>query len=764
MTALFSQMAQFFAPFFVNPAFVLPGLLLIASPIIIHLLNRMRFRRVRFAAMEFLLQSQKRNRRRVLIEQLLLLLMRMAIVLLLMLLIARLVLNPDQLAILTGDKAHHLVLIDDSGSMQDLQTEGTAYDEAIAVVRKLVAEGTRRPNTQKLSLLFLSQLDDPVVREEDVNTQLLTKLETELENRRCTHQALNLNAGLERGGKLLAAQQASMKYLHVVSDFRQQDWEEQTAIAGTIRTLDESGVNVNLVRTVGNRHDNLGITELTGSVQVAAEGVPLRLRVGVRNFGIELAKDVRVSIFVDDQRLPTSITFEEIEAGKEVFGEKDLAFSAGKHSVRMELETDSLLADNARYLALDVARANPVLIIDGDLSGDEGLYIADALAADPDLTGYEPLVENVDFLSRQPLDRYQCIYMVNVAEVPPNALAPLTEYVANGGGLAWFLGPEVNAAFYNSILYNDGNGLFPIPLDTSPSPLSEDDVVTPGPDLKFGEGAIHPVFTVFAGEANSWIDKVRIEQFHPPAGNWERDDNRRADGVKTIASLRSNDPLFLEHRFGEAGGRIITCLTTAGPAWHNWPQLPPCFVPTHLELERYIAREDRNLKYREVGEPIALKLDPVNFVERVDITSPGGEPIVVQATRDESAEQDGDEPAEASDSNLLQVMFRETDRPGVYRVKTYDQNQQPSETWYAYNSPNEESDLSLMTSAALRSRIGEEVRVQIQEPGQVDWLEGKDVGQEVRDFLLYGLIVILILEQLLSYRLSYHPKTAGIPA
>ncbi len=58
---------------FFNPTFVAGGALLLASPIIIHLINRMRFRRVRFAAMEFLLASEQKNRRRVLLEQLLLL-------------------------------------------------------------------------------------------------------------------------------------------------------------------------------------------------------------------------------------------------------------------------------------------------------------------------------------------------------------------------------------------------------------------------------------------------------------------------------------------------------------------------------------------------------------------------------------------------------------------------------------------------------------------------------------------------------------------
>ena len=64
---------------------------LVSSPIIIHLINRMRFKRIRWAAMEFLLKSQKRNRRRLIIEQLILLLLRILLVLLVGLLVARFV-------------------------------------------------------------------------------------------------------------------------------------------------------------------------------------------------------------------------------------------------------------------------------------------------------------------------------------------------------------------------------------------------------------------------------------------------------------------------------------------------------------------------------------------------------------------------------------------------------------------------------------------------------------------------------------------------
>ena len=53
---------------------MLLGMLAGAIPVIIHLINRRRFLRMDWAAMEFLLDALKRNRRRLRLEQLLLLL------------------------------------------------------------------------------------------------------------------------------------------------------------------------------------------------------------------------------------------------------------------------------------------------------------------------------------------------------------------------------------------------------------------------------------------------------------------------------------------------------------------------------------------------------------------------------------------------------------------------------------------------------------------------------------------------------------------
>src|SRR3989339_719290 len=103
---------------FVHPL-LLWGLLAVGVPVLIHLINMLRHRRVPWAAMEFLLVSQKKNRTWVLLKQLLLLLLRMTAIAVLVLAVAKPRL-PSQWAGMFGTATtHHVVLLDDSYSMSD---------------------------------------------------------------------------------------------------------------------------------------------------------------------------------------------------------------------------------------------------------------------------------------------------------------------------------------------------------------------------------------------------------------------------------------------------------------------------------------------------------------------------------------------------------------------------------------------------------------------------------------------------------------------
>ena len=103
---------------FLFPWTMAAGGALVASPIIIHLINRMRFKRIRWAAMEFLLKSQKRNRRRLIIEQLILLLLRILLVLLIALIVARFI--GFAFGMFEPQNRQHIILLDDTPDRRDV--------------------------------------------------------------------------------------------------------------------------------------------------------------------------------------------------------------------------------------------------------------------------------------------------------------------------------------------------------------------------------------------------------------------------------------------------------------------------------------------------------------------------------------------------------------------------------------------------------------------------------------------------------------------
>ncbi|MHC4408946.1 MAG: BatA domain-containing protein, partial [Planctomycetota bacterium] len=125
---------------FTNP-FLLGGMALASLPIIIHLLNRRRFKQMEWAAMDFLLKAAVRNRKRVRLENLLLLLLRTLIVVLLILAVARpFTKSQDALASMFGSDGatERIIVLDDSHSMRAGQGNRSAFEVAKQLTRKLI--------------------------------------------------------------------------------------------------------------------------------------------------------------------------------------------------------------------------------------------------------------------------------------------------------------------------------------------------------------------------------------------------------------------------------------------------------------------------------------------------------------------------------------------------------------------------------------------------------------------------------------------------
>ena len=193
-------------------------------------------------------------------------LLRITIVAAILLLMSRLVLDPSALWAFRGAKSHHVVLLDDSGSMRDRWGETSAFREGLAIVRRLVGEGVRRPGTQQCTRSCSCRIPiGPLFLKRDVNNAFAVELENTFERLECTHQALDLVTGIDAAGKLLAQDAGDVRHLHVISDFRAADWQERPALcARAFAAVAKTGTSIDLARTVDEPHDNLAITELEG--------------------------------------------------------------------------------------------------------------------------------------------------------------------------------------------------------------------------------------------------------------------------------------------------------------------------------------------------------------------------------------------------------------------------------------------------------------------------------------------------------------------
>src|SRR6267142_68254 len=101
---------------FLNPLLIW-GAALISVPILIYLINRQRYLRRKWAAMEFLVSALKKHRRRIQFENLLLLAIPIAVLLLLAFAMARPFMKSPLLALSQDKEDNWIFVIDTSGSM-----------------------------------------------------------------------------------------------------------------------------------------------------------------------------------------------------------------------------------------------------------------------------------------------------------------------------------------------------------------------------------------------------------------------------------------------------------------------------------------------------------------------------------------------------------------------------------------------------------------------------------------------------------------------
>jgi hypothetical protein len=738
-----------------TPWLLWAGLGAVALPILIHLLARRRFRRVRWAAIEFLREAQKENRRRMRIRELILLAMRCLAMVLLGLLLARPFLSPEGFASTLGSatRTRHLFILDDSYSMGLTRGRDSVFRQAADAIIRDVRALAAAPQGVSVAVMRASDPAAPLLAAAPLDEVSVAALIESLEALAVSNRPADWDGAVAAAADWVASEAgpADRITVYVLSDFQRRDWTpaDPTARFQPLRALAETGRSVGLAMTDLGRDDaeNLLIADLEiGDRQVVA-GLSTRVTATIANYGPAESQPGQLEMFIDDAATP-SAPLPAIAPGQSVTVPLQVTFAEpGPHALSVTLPGDALPIDDVRYLACEAVPAMRVLLVNGEPSADpyddEVHLISTALRPEGAVfSGIEVQTIEDHALSTADLERVPLMIWANVYRPDPSMIDRLERYVADGGGLVIFLGDQVDGQRYNDLLYRVGDG---------PLPASIDGVVSSPPDRPGVTLAPietdHPALRVFAGDENPfaqgihfWTYATLTPAIETPVASAPAT-TQPADRGPARVVLRfaddSRSPAWVERSFGD--GRVILLATSADNEWSDWPA-SPSYLVTLLELVQYACRSGEWREDAVVGSPLHWRHRADREVAAAAVRTPGypADPAeIIQA-------------GGGSDDARLTYTWERTDRPGVYRLMATAHDGESIERPRAVNVDAQEGDLRHVSRDRLMAMTGG-LTTEFRSPDEDISPADAPAGREMWPIVLVVALGLLMIEQFLGW-------------
>ena len=460
--------------------FALAGAIAAAGPIVIHLLNRRRYRVVNWAAMDFLREAVNRNRKILQLRDILLLILRTAAVLLFGFALAR-----PFFARSGGDKVepgtplHAILVVDNSMSMAYRQGGDTLLDEAKGRGRELIEA---LPEGSRVTILPLcgggTFSRDAYRTKKDAVDALLR---VAIVDRAGTAARA---ADLAREGMQQAIDvPPKAKRIVFLSDQQVQDWKGASP-GSILKGLPEMQV----VDVSARSPENSWISDFHLLDGLADVSKPAKFIATVTHQGHAERKNVQVTLSVDGAEVQSKIidlipnqtaevTFEYL------FNDPPEAGGVRWSTAKVSLPPDRLDIDDSRFLAVPVVSALPVVFIDqygesedpkrnryGETRNFRGLLAPQTAHGQEQLHLVRVVQRRMDQIEQHDLRDARLVVIAGVAR-PESAdgIKLLRDYVRQGGQLVIAAGADFDPAAWSEMAWLDGAGILPLPL--SPQPL-----------------------------------------------------------------------------------------------------------------------------------------------------------------------------------------------------------------------------------------------------------------------------------------------------
>lgn len=329
---------------FLNGA-ILAALTLGLLPILIHLLNRQRFKKVDFPTLRFLHELQRQKMRQVRVRQIILLLLRTLAVLFLVLALSRPVVKSSA-GLLPGSDARTtaILVLDRSASMQTETPDGSRF---------------RRLQTQAQEILSLLKdgdealliwADDPPQNFPPSPTSQIRVLREAVVNAQPGNHGGDLIQSLREARRILGESQNLHKEVYVLSDFSFSAWPEQLPDEPIL----PSDIRLFLLSTNDTPVRNIGISDAAVTSRIIAPGRSVEVTLTAKNSGGQRAEDRIISVYSGGRRVaqtrmtlsPGETTTDRVRFVPDTPGDQ-------VGYVRVE-EADDFAADDQRYFVLRV--------------------------------------------------------------------------------------------------------------------------------------------------------------------------------------------------------------------------------------------------------------------------------------------------------------------------------------------------------------------------------------------------------------------------
>lgn len=396
---------------FINP-FYLFGLLAIAIPIIIHLFNFRRFKKVYFTNVKFLKEVEISTKKQNKIRNRLLLFTRILSIILLVLLFAQPFFpNKEEKLVEKGLNAV-VVFVDNSFSMQNQGRQGRLLDEA----KQNAKEITEQYNSNDLFLLLTMDLEGR--HQQFVNKDKFIELLNQVE----ISPSSEFNSKLiSRSFDLLNTKHGFNKRIFFVSDFQAPSFDVSNFPKDSlIRTL--------LVPLNANNIDNIYVDSISFVDPIFQVGQNIALNVRIVNKSEKKAEKVSVKLFINNKQI--SVSSADIDKNQSQIVK--LNFTLKKHGIqhgRVSIIDNPITFDDDFFFTLQTSPKLEILSIN---SNNPNPYLSRLFSNNNEIEIKNMSEKTIDF---NDFDNYSFIILNELSEFSSGLVSEIKRFREQGGDI-----------------------------------------------------------------------------------------------------------------------------------------------------------------------------------------------------------------------------------------------------------------------------------------------------------------------------------------